>query len=117
MCSSTSCGAFVLQSLGTSLECLSLSQAGVAVLSSQLFSANVYVCVCLCTFVFGSVHEQYVCKQGLPTRSLADAASVALARRIVVMSNNLYVILLHVTLIVAAENVIELSICTSNAGG
>lgn len=49
VCSLTSCGAYGLQFLGT-LECFSLRLAGVALLSSELFSANVY------TYVFVRVH-------------------------------------------------------------
>lgn len=64
---------------------LPVSSAGVSVLSSQLFSANVYVClsvymcvqVCACT-----LHVQI----RFTTGSLADEASVALVSIFAVMS-------------------------------
>lgn len=68
VCPLTSCGAHVLQSLGT-FECFSLSQAGVAVLPSQLFCKcihmclSMYVCVggglCMCTTC---ANKAYHCK-------------------------------------------------------
>lgn len=62
---------------GTSSECLPVSQAGVTVLSFSRVSAHVYLRVCPCTCVSGSVHERCVCKRGLPPAgSLPGAASL-----------------------------------------
>lgn len=83
VCPLISCGAHVLQSLGT-FECFSLSQAGVAVLPSQLFCKCIHMClsmyVCVCGGGVCACAPRVQIR--LTTASPADNAPVALVRPI-----------------------------------